>query len=40
MGFASEVDGPENATKWRQAASSHHMEYAAIQVEKGKRRLS
>lgn len=36
---ASEVDGPGNATKWRQAGSSHHMEYVAIQVEKAKRLL-
>lgn len=32
-------DGPGNATKWRQAGSSHHMAYVAIQVEKAKRLL-
>jgi len=33
------TDGPGNATKWRQAGTSHHMRYVAIQTEKAQRQL-
>ena len=36
---ALEVSGPGNASKWRQAGTSHHVEYVAIQVEEAKRLL-
>ena len=31
------ADGPGQATKWRQAGSSHHVEFVSVQVEKANR---
>jgi hypothetical protein len=33
---ASDAAGPGNASKWRQAGTSHHIAYVTLQVEEAK----